>query len=62
MKYHDYHFEIDTHGNLWMDEELEFDRFKCQEGECYQIQQKEGQIVFVRLRKPYSVVPFPPGP
>ena len=62
MKYHDYYFDIDNHGNLWMDEELEFERFFSNHGDCYQLQKHGNRAVFIKLRKPYNVVPFPPGP
>tara|TARA_B100001989_G_C24106100_1_gene254058 strand:+ start:53 stop:259 length:207 start_codon:yes stop_codon:yes gene_type:complete len=62
MEYHDFTFKIDDAGNVWMDEELLLDRFHCEEGECYQIRKMDNRVVFVRLQRPFTVVPFPPGP
>ena len=55
--------DSDAYGkNVWMDEELLLDRFHCEEGECYQIRKMDNRVVFVRLQRPFTVVPFPPGP
>ena len=45
-----------------MVEELECVRFFAIHGDCYQLQKHGDRAVFVKLRKPYNVVPFPPGP
>ena len=56
----DYKFGLDKHGNIWQDEELTETSLKAEIGECYVLSRESNRLVFVKLKRPYSVVPYPP--
>ena len=56
----DYKFGLDKHGNIWQDEELTETSLKAELGECYVLSKESGRLVFVKLKRPYSIVAYPP--
>ena len=62
MMFADYKFFLGWEGNLVFDSELKMANIDAKVGDVYEAQERDGRVVFVKLQKPYSVVPFPPGP
>ena len=62
MLFHDYWFKLEHDGSLTFDPVLEIDSIDAKEGDVYELQMREGHIVFVKVKRPYAVVPYPPGP
>jgi len=62
MMFADYKFFLGWEGNIVFDSELQMANIDAKVGDVYEAQERDGRVVFVKLQKPYSVVPFPPGP
>ena len=62
MMFADYKFFLGWEGNIVFDSELQMASIDAKVGDVYEAQERDGRVVFVKLQKPYSVVPFPPGP
>jgi hypothetical protein len=58
----DYNFTLDKFGNIWQDEELEIDSVHAELGDCFVLSKEHGRLVFIKLKRPYSIVPYPPRP
>lgn len=58
----DYKFFLGWEGNIIFDSEIQMGNIDAKVGDVYEAQEREGRVVFVKLTRPYSVVPYPPGP
>lgn len=62
MLFHDYWFKLENDGSLTFDPILDIKSIEAKEGDVFELQIHNSHIVFVKIKKPYAVVPFPPGP
>jgi len=58
----DYQFVLGHDGSITFDSELQLANIDAKVGEVYEAQERDGRVVFVKIQRPYAVVPFPPGP
>jgi len=58
----DYQFYLGHDGSITFDSELQLANIDAKVGEVYEAQERDGRVVFVKIQRPYAVVPFPPGP
>ena len=56
----DYKFTLDKFGNLWQDEELTLASLDAELGECFVLTKQKDRLVLIKLKKPYSVIPYTP--
>jgi len=55
-------FTLGHDGSITFDSELQLANIDAKVGEVYETQERDGRVVFVKIQRPYAVVPFPPGP
>lgn len=58
----DYKFFLGYEGSITFDSELKLANIDAKVGDVYEVQERDGRVVFVKIQRPYAVVPFPPGP
>ena len=59
LRFCDYQFWMAPNGDLVLDPELSTEYFEI--GSKYVLTKtKDGSLVFVKLEKPYAIVPYPP--
>ena len=62
MMFCDYNFILGHDGSITFDKELTLESLESKEGDVFELQLRYGKLVFVKIQRPYAVVPFPPGP
>lgn len=58
----EYMFYLGWEGNITFDSELQMGNIDAKVGDVYEVQERDGRVCFVKLERPFSVVPYPPGP
>ena len=62
MMFCDYQFTLGHDGSITFDSELQLLNIDAKVGEVYEAQERNGRVVFVKIQRPYAVVPFSPSP